>query len=120
QEGDVVYVPAVNPVVTIKGAVQTQLKMYFDKEHSNLGYYIDKAGGFGERPWRKRIYVTYANGKSQRTKNFGFFHFYPKVEEGSIVVVPVKPQNKVIGNFASQILVTAIPIFVAYLLTQTK
>jgi protein involved in polysaccharide export with SLBB domain len=120
KEGDVIYVPEINPVVTIKGAVQTQLKMYFDKEHSNLNYYIDKAGGFGERPWRNRIYVTYANGKSQRTKNFGFFRFYPKVEEGSIVVVPIKPQNKAIGTFASQILVTAIPIFIAYLLTQTK
>lgn len=120
QEGDLIYVPEINPVVTIKGEVQTQLKIYFDKEHANLGYYIDKAGGFGERPWRKRIYVTYANGKSQRTRNFGFFHFYPKVKEGSIVVVPVKPKGSGIANFATQVLVTAIPIFVAYLLTKIK
>src|SRR5690606_28468000 len=97
QEGDVIYIPEANPIVSIKGAVQNQLKMYFDKEHTNLGYYIDKAGGFSERPWRNRIYVTYANGKSKRTKNFGFFHFYPRVKEGSIVVVPVKPQSKVLG-----------------------
>lgn len=120
QEGDLLYIPEINPIVSIKGAVQNELKMYFDKDHANLGYYIDKAGGFGEKPWRKRIYVSNANGKSKRTKNFGFFHFYPKVEEGSIVVVPVKPQNKIVGNFASQVLVTAIPIFVAYLLTQAK
>ena len=82
QEGDLIYIPEINPIVTIKGAVQSQLKIYFDKEHTNLGYYIDKAGGFGVRPWRKRIYVTYANGKSKRTHNFGFFHFYPKVEAG--------------------------------------
>jgi hypothetical protein len=120
QEGDVIFIPEINPVVTIKGAVQSQLKMYFDKEHSNLGYYIDKAGGFGERPWRSRIYVTYANGKSKRTRNFGFFHFYPKVDEGSFVMVPTKPQSKVIAGFATQTLVTAIPIFVAYLLTRVK
>ena len=120
QEGDLIYIPELNPIVTIKGAVQNQLKMYFDKEHTNLAYYIDQAGGFSERPWRKRIYVTNVNGKSKRTKNFGFFHFYPKVKEGSIIVVPVKPQSKSLGNFAGQVLVTSIPIFIAYLLTQAK
>ena len=118
QEGDIVYVPEINPIVTIKGAVQSQLKMYFDKDHRNLGYYIDKAGGFGERPWRKRIYVTYANGKSRRTNNFGFFHFYPKVDEGSIIVVPEKPQGRNVGDFISQVLVTSLPLFLAFLLTR--
>ena len=120
QEGDLLYIPERNPIVTVKGEVQSQLKMYFDKEHSNLGYYIDKAGGFGERPWRKRIYVTYANGKSRRTKNFGFFHFYPKVNEGSIVVVPARPKGSGIANLASQALVTSLPILLAYLLTRGK
>lgn len=120
QEGDLLYIPERNPIVTVKGEVQSQLKMYFDKEHSNLGYYIDKAGGFGERPWRKRIYVTYANGKSKRTKNFGFFHFYPKVNEGSIVVVPARPKGSGIANIASQALVTSLPILLAYLLTRGK
>ncbi|MEO7393933.1 MAG: SLBB domain-containing protein [Chitinophagaceae bacterium] len=118
QEGDVVYVPASNPIVTVKGEVQTPLlKIYFDDEHTNLGYYIDKAGGFGERPWRKRIYVTYANGRSERTHNFGFFHFYPKVKEGSVVVIPQKPQGKNLGNFVAQVFITSIPIAVAFLLT---
>ena len=118
QEGDIIYVPEINPIVTIKGAVQSQLKIYFDKAHSNLGYYIDKAGGFGVRPWRKRIYITYANGKSQRTHNFGFFHFYPRVEEGSIIVVPEKPEGKNFADIVSQILVTSLPLFLAFLLTR--
>ncbi|MDP4285886.1 MAG: SLBB domain-containing protein [Bacteroidota bacterium] len=120
QEGDVIFIPKVNPVVTIKGEVQNQLKIYFEKEHANLNYYIDKAGGFGERPWRRRIYVTYANGKSRRTRNFGFFHFYPKVEQGSTVMIPTRPKSGVIANFSTQVLVTAIPILVAYLLTKVK
>lgn len=120
QDGDLIYIPDINPIVTIKGEVQTQLKLYFDKDHSNLSYYISQAGGFSERPWRKRIYVTYANGKSKRTKSLGFFHFYPKVAEGSIVVVPARPKGSGVANFASQVLVTAIPIFVAYLLTRVK
>lgn len=119
QEGDMIYVPATNPIVTVKGAVQTPLlKIYFDEEHTKLGYYIDKAGGFGERPWRKRIYVTYANGRSERTHNFGFFHFYPKVKQGSVVIVPEKPAGKNLGNFVAQLFVTSIPIAIAFILTR--
>lgn len=116
QGSDVVYIPEVNPLVHIRGAVQSSLKLYFDKEHTSLQYYIDKAGGYGVRPWRKRIYVTYANGTSKRTKNFGFFHFYPHVEEGSTVVVPVKPEGKGLGDFAQQIGTTIIPPLLTYLL----
>ncbi len=119
QEGDLIYVPAVNPVVTVKGDVQTPLlKIFFDEEHTKLNYYIDKAGGFGERPWRKRIYVTYANGRSERTHNFGFFHFYPKVKRGSVVVVPSKPAGKNLGSFVGQLFVSSVPIAIAFLLTR--
>ncbi|MEP6845335.1 MAG: SLBB domain-containing protein [Panacibacter sp.] len=119
QEGDLIYVPAINPIVTVKGAVQTPLlKMYFDDEHTKLGYYINKAGGFGERPWRKRIYVTYANGRSARTHNFGFFHFYPKVKQGSVIVIPEKPAGKNLGNFVGQLFVTSVPIAIAFILTR--
>jgi protein involved in polysaccharide export with SLBB domain len=89
QEGDVIFIPEINPFVSVKGVVQSPLKLTYDKEHSNLMYYIDKAGGFGYRPWKKRIFVTYANGKSKRTQNFCFC-FYPKVREGSTVNVPLK------------------------------
>jgi protein involved in polysaccharide export with SLBB domain len=118
QEGDLLFVPEINPVVSIKGAVQSPLKIYFDKEHTNLNYYIDKAGGFGVKPWRKRIYVTYADGRSRRTKNFGFFHFYPKIEEGSIIVVPNRPEGKAAGELIQQILVTTIPVALVYILTR--
>lgn len=120
QSGDMIYIPEANPVVSVKGAVQNQLKIYFDKEHTNLGYYIDKAGGFGERPWRSRIYVTRGNGKSQKTKNFGFIHFYPKVHEGSVVTVPVKPQGKAVTSLITQSFVTAIPLALVYLFTTLK
>ncbi|MGI8581282.1 MAG: SLBB domain-containing protein, partial [Chitinophagaceae bacterium] len=116
QDSDVVFVPEINPLVNVKGAVQSSLKLYFDKEHTSLSYYIDKAGGYGVRPWRRRIYVTYANGTSRRTKNFGFFHFYPQIEEGSTIVVPVKPEGKVLGDFAQQAATTVIPAVLTYLL----
>jgi len=118
REGDIIYIPEINPIVTIKGVVQSELKIYFDKEHTKLGYYIDKAGGYGVRPWRKRIFVTYANGRSRRTHNFGFFHFYPKVEAGSIVVVPSRPEGKNFGEFATQAIVTSLPLLLVYIITR--
>ena len=116
QDSDVVYVPEINPLINVKGSVQSSLKLYFDKEHSNLQYYIDKAGGYGVRPWRKRIFVTYANGTSRRTKNIGFFHFYPRVAEGSTIVVPIRPEGKGVADLASQIATTVIPPLLTYML----
>lgn len=102
QDGDVVFIPEINPFVSVKGTVQSPLKLAFDKEHTSLVYYIDKAGGYGIRPWRSRIYVQYANGKSKRTKNLFFFHFYPKVAEGSVVNVPTKPSGSQVGDIVKQ------------------
>jgi protein involved in polysaccharide export with SLBB domain len=105
-----VFVPEINPFVSIQGRVQSPLKISFDKEHTNVAYYIDKAGGFGIRPWRRRIFVTYANGKSKRTKNFMFFHFYPRVEEGSFVTVPDRPQGQEFTDIVKTTLGTVVPL----------
>lgn len=110
QESDVVFIPEINPFVTIDGRVQSPLKIAFDKEHTNLMYYIDKAGGFGVKPWRKRVFVTYANGRSKRTKNFLFLHFYPKVEEGAVVNVPARPDSQDAGDIIKTVVVGAIPV----------
>ncbi len=118
QEGDVVFIPETNPVVAVKGAVQNQLKIYYDKDHPNLGYYISQAGGFSERPWRKRIFVTRANGKSEKTHNFGFFHFYPKVKPGSVINVPVRPEGKGLSSSITQGFISAIPLALVYLITK--
>ena len=116
QENDIIYIPEINPFVTIRGKVQSPLKIAYDKDHNDLSYYIDKAGGLGTRPWRKRIYVTYANGRSKRTKNFCFLHFYPKVEEGSTVTVPERPEGKDVSGNVVQALTTVLPIVITYLL----
>ena len=120
QKDDIIYVPEINPFVMVKGKVQSPLKITFDKEHSNVSYYIDKAGGFGIRPWRKRVFVTYANGRSKRTKNLFFIHFYPKAEEGCTITVPERPEGKDVSNSVVQALTTAIPLAVTYLLLKIK
>ena len=116
QDNDVIYIPEVNPFVSVQGRVQSPIKTTFEKEHTKVSYYIDKAGGFGIRPWRKRVFVTYANGRSKRTRNLFFAHFYPKVEEGSIITIPERPEGKDISNALTQGLTTAIPIVLTYLI----
>jgi protein involved in polysaccharide export with SLBB domain len=121
QENDIIFIPEINPFVSVRGTVQSPLKISFDKEHTNVGYYIDKAGGFGIRPWRSRVYVTYANGKSRRTKNLFFFHFYPKVEEGSVITIPARPEGQELTDVAKSTVTALVPIFVtAFLLKYIK
>ncbi len=114
QENDIVYVPEINPFITVQGSVQSPLKITFDPEHTNLSYYLDKAGGFGVKPWKKRIFVSYANGSSKRTSNFLVFHFYPKVEEGSTITVPAKPPNQELNNALTLAITIALPIVLSY------
>lgn len=116
QQGDILIIPETDPFVKVRGRVQSPLKITYDNNRRRLPYYIDKAGGFGVRPWRNRIYVTYANGKSRRTKSLFFLHFYPKVEEGCTITVPERPENKEFGNVTKQVLLSAIPVFITYLL----
>jgi protein involved in polysaccharide export with SLBB domain len=113
QEGDVIFIPEINPFVSVKGTVQSPLKLTFDKEHTGVLYYIDKAGGFDKRPWRNRIYVTYADGKSRRTRNFFFIHFYPRVKEGSVINVPFRPEGKEVTDAVLQVVLSSIPIAAA-------
>jgi len=116
QERDLIFIPEINPFVSVQGRVQSPLKIAYDKEHTSLLYYIDKAGGFGVKPWKKRVYVKYANGKSKRTKSIFFIKFYPRVEEGSIVVVPEKPEGEELKDILKSTVVAAIPVVLTALL----
>ena len=119
QDGDIIFVPEKNPFVSVIGTVQSSLKLIFDKEYTNIRYYIDKAGGFGIRPWKQRVYITYANGKSKRTKNIFFLHFYPKVQEGSIITVPFRPEGKEVTDGVLQVVLSSIPIVVATIIARS-
>ena len=119
QDGDIIFVPEKNPFVSVIGTVQSPLKLIFDKEYTNIRYYIDKAGGFGIRPWKQRVYITYANGKSKRTKNIFFLHFYPKVQEGSIITVPFRPEGKEVTDGVLQVVLSSIPIVVATIIARS-
>lgn len=93
RDGDQIIIPMQNEIVSVRGEVQQAINIKYDFDNSSIGYYINSAGGFGEKPWKKRINVKYQNGKMKTTKNFLFFHFYPKVKPGSLVTVPKKPEK---------------------------
>jgi protein involved in polysaccharide export with SLBB domain len=114
QENDIVYIPEINPFVVVKGIVQSPLRIAHDDSHTHMGFYIDRAGGFGIRPWRRRIFVTYADGQSRRTRNFLFCHFYPRVRQGSVITVPQRPDTKdLVGPILLQAIATSVPIIAA-------
>jgi polysaccharide export outer membrane protein len=88
-DGDTLVIPRKMETVRIQGGVYNPSIVNFDRQFS-LGSYISQAGGFTEQARKKRIYVSYPNGRTHRTKHFLFFRSYPKVEPGSTVSIPVK------------------------------
>jgi len=38
QDGDVIFVPEINPFVSVTGTVQSSLKLTFNKKHTSIGY----------------------------------------------------------------------------------
>lgn len=105
--GDVITVPKMEGLVTIKGQ-NTDLKQIVKSNINSgnqinaahypghrAGWYVrEYAGGFAKDAQRRRVTVEMPNGKISRTKHFLFIKVYPKVEPGATVYVPVKPPKK--------------------------
>ncbi len=104
EEGDKIIIPKQNEIVIVQGNVQYPINIKYDRAKRDVMDYVDAAGGFGTRPWKRRISVMYQNGKLKRTKNFLFFKFYPKVKPGSVVQVPTKPPPTKINFDLAQVI----------------
>ena len=87
QEDDVINVPKQKREIKVSGEVLFPTEVVFVAGQS-LSYYVDKAGGFTDDAQKRRVYVLKANGVAAKTKHFLFFKSYPKVEEGSEILVP--------------------------------
>ncbi len=94
-EGDELTIPELDEVVRITGDVQVPVNVFFDRENTNFLYYVNLAGGFGDSPWKRKCTVKYANGIVKKSKTFLGFIAYPRVDYGSVITVPVKPERKV-------------------------
>jgi polysaccharide export outer membrane protein len=123
KQGDVINIPTVENIVTVRGQIDypfeendmKRLVMISDtisvEDYINLTpekkvnvpytsgkrakFYIKKYGsGFGKYSKKKDTYVILPNGHIKGTKFVFFGRAYPKVKEGSEVVVPRKPFKK--------------------------
>jgi polysaccharide export outer membrane protein len=92
QNGDSLRIPTKSETVRIQGSVQNPSIVNFDPGFSFKDY-ISQAGGYAENAWKSRIYVSYPNGRTFRTKRFLFFTSRPKLEPGSLITVPLKEKK---------------------------
>jgi protein involved in polysaccharide export with SLBB domain len=92
REGDIIKIPIEKQTVLVSGEILYPIKLQFEKGKS-LRYYVSNSGGFSSRALKKRAYVVYANGTAKATKRFMFINFYPKIKQGSEIVIPQKEEK---------------------------
>lgn len=86
REGDKIIVPQFNPTVKISGNVMYPNTVAFEKG-KKVSWYIDQAGGFGNRSKKSHTYIIYMNGMVARVGHNA------KVRPGCEIVVPSKPES---------------------------
>jgi protein involved in polysaccharide export with SLBB domain len=119
QDGDSLYIPRYNPVVNVKGAVNSPISVTYSPGRA-LDYYIRAAGGPSRKADLDRAYVTQPNGKVEaHEKHFLVPDGIPQPRAGSTVYVPEKDPNEKpfdllqsAGAIAS-ILATAVTLIIA-------
>ena len=87
-DGDVLTVPRFNRTVRISGDVHKPNTVAYI-EGKGYKYYVEQAGGFGNRARKSHTYILYQNGTIARAKK-------GEIEPGCEIVVPTKgPRNSV-------------------------
>jgi polysaccharide export outer membrane protein len=86
-DGDRLFIPRELQTVKLSGELLNPISVAY-RPNQNLKDYISQAGGFTDKAAKRRVFVRYANGFSDQTKTFLFFTTYPKVEQGSEIIVP--------------------------------
>lgn len=86
REGDRIIVPEYNGTVKISGDVMYPNTVAFDK-NKDVKYYINEAGGWGNRAKKSHTFIIYMNGKVARVG------YKTKVRPGCEIVVPTKPKR---------------------------
>lgn len=93
-DGDSLFIPRLNPVVSVQGAVNSPVAVTYTPGKS-IDYYIRAAGGPSRKADPKRAYVTQPNGKVEsRTPHFLLPDGIPKPQPGSSVFVPERDPNE--------------------------
>lgn len=88
REGDRLIIPQYSNTIKISGDVNYPITMNYDKGKS-LGYYIKRAGGYGDNARKSRVYAIYMNGSVKQVS-----HWKSKdIQPGCQIVVPSKKQK---------------------------
>ena len=90
---DEIIIPKLDNKITIRGGVLRPITITYH-DGITMGECISAAGGITEFAKRNRAYVVYFNGRSKRTKSFGFIRINPRIEPGSEVVLPEGEMRK--------------------------
>ncbi len=87
-DGDRLIIPRYNRTVRVSGDVRSTNTVAY-KEKKDYKYYIDQAGGFGDRARKSKVYIVYQNGTIAKASK-------AKIEPGCEVIVPSKgPKNEI-------------------------
>lgn len=87
QDGDHLIIPQQNNTVSINGEVLYPNTVTY-KDGASLDYYIDQAGGYGEKACKKRVFAIQMNGTVTRVKSA------KDILPGCEIIVPMKKERK--------------------------
>ncbi|MEM8888170.1 MAG: SLBB domain-containing protein, partial [Bacteroidota bacterium] len=95
-EGDRLLIPPLQNTVTISGNVlRPGITVIYEKGKTRYRYYVKKyAGGFAKRTLKRNNTIAYADGSVRGTGRFFWKKFYPKVKQGSTIIVARKQDKK--------------------------
>lgn len=86
QPGDVLFIPAQQSTVKIAGDVMFPNTVVF-VPGKKLSYYIDQAGGYGQRAKKGKAFIVYMNGSVAKAKR------NTPIEPGCQIIIPSKPEK---------------------------
>jgi polysaccharide biosynthesis/export protein len=91
--GDVLEIPIRKETVKVSGNVFSEVIIPFEPQLS-VSDYIALAGGMNDSAYAKKIYVKYGNGRFAKTTTLLGVKKYPKVENGSEIIVPNRNRQR--------------------------
>ena len=119
KEGDVLSIPRQLQTVRIRGEVLYPSTVRYDNNRS-FRQYVSQSGGFSDNAKKGKSYVVYPNGSAERTKSFLWFKDYPKVEPGTEVIIPQKPERRRLSPGEIATLATAMSTLALMVLNLTR
>lgn len=90
QEGDALYIPEEQSTVKISGDVMYPNTVVFEPG-KKVSYYINEAGGYGNRAKKSKCFIVYMNGHVAKVER------NTVVDPGAHIIVPSKEQSQGFG-----------------------